>query len=943
MSGRIDKFSLNLLTSNHYDILCITETWLHDLIDNSLFQINDYHLFRCDRSIFSSNKEGGGGVLVLVHKSINVNKLSLSTNSCDNIMVEIKLSDENVLLIGNVYFPPNCDYEVYEEYLNAVQELISNSKFKDIKLIILGDFNITKYNWVNNNYHCTAIGRNPSHIINRIVLLLNSFCNTNSLRQFSSIKNNYDNILDLVFSNIDNIQVNESIDPLLENSVFHKAFEFDILINNYKYISDNYKIFNFNIADYDSINKELCSIKWDEIIDFESDINLIVSKFNDIINNIVYKFVPISRICDSTPKWFSLRLRKNLKLKIIFHKLYKKYKKSKFYYDQFKYYRRICKNLISKDFKNYVKKIELSLKLKPKNFYNYINNTSKTNNCFPNTMHLDGNIGSCNQEIANLFALKFSSVYKSKDDINLDLSHISIDNSLNSITIVEKDLISAFGELNANSSPGFDKIHPKFVKNSHKYLVYPLLKIYNLSLSQGIFPELWKISLISPIFKNGDKSSIDNYRPVAIQSVFCKIFQNIICKYLTENLSKFIIAEQHGFLSKRSTISNLFIYIESISKSLINNHIVDSIYTDFSKAFDIVNTSLLINKLKAYGINGTLINWLESHLSNRFQIVKFKGSFSNPFPVTSGTGQGTHLGPLLFIIFINDIKSVIQHSQFLLFADDLKIFKTITEISDKVSLQSDINSVTEWVQNNGLSFNIDKCCSMTFSKNGRVVHDYFISGTKINNVNNVKDLGIIIDNKLSFSNHLQYIKTKANKTLYFLKFNSKHFKDFDAFRTLYYSYLFPILSYGSVIWNVLNKQQIYELDKIVHRYLRFVAYHTNFHFDILSHDYSAISRKLGIPNLTSVFERYDLLFLYKLFNNYIDCKAINEFFLLNIPGKLLRKTRMFKCDRIKNNKFSKLLISNRLSNLSNKTDWMDFTMSFNKFISLSKSKIFIYK
>ena len=109
MSGRIDKFSLNFLTSSHHDILCITETWLHDLIDNSLFQISDYNLFRCDRSIFSSDKDGGGGVLVLIHKSISVNRLSLSTNSCDNIFIEIKLSEENVLFIGTVYFPPNCD------------------------------------------------------------------------------------------------------------------------------------------------------------------------------------------------------------------------------------------------------------------------------------------------------------------------------------------------------------------------------------------------------------------------------------------------------------------------------------------------------------------------------------------------------------------------------------------------------------------------------------------------------------------------------------------------------------------------------------------------------------------------------------------------------------------------------------------------------------------
>ena len=125
--------------------------------------------------------------------------------------------------------------------------------------------------------------------------------------------------------------------------------------------------------------------------------------------------------------------------------------------------------------------------------------------------------------------------------------------------------------------------------------------------------------------------------------------------------------------------------------------------------------------------------------------------------------------------------------------------------------------MAEWVQKNGLSFNIDKCASIKFSKNGRVVHDYSISGTRINNATSIKVLGIIIDNKLSFNDHIQYIKTKANKTLYFLKNNSRHFDDYDAFRTLYFSYLYPILSYGSAIWNVFNKQQMYELEKIVHR------------------------------------------------------------------------------------------------------------------------------
>ena len=245
----------------------------------------------------------------------------------------------------------------------------------------------------------------------------------------------------------------------------------------------------------------------------------------------------------------------------------------------------------------------------------------------------------------------------------------------------------------------------------------------------------------------------------------------------------------------------------------------------------------MIRKLECYGITGSLIRWFESYLSDRVQLVKIKNFISKEILVCSGVGQGTHLGPLLFIIFINDISYVFKNCSFILFADDLKIYKKITSFVDRINLQSDLNLFYEWFCDNGLYLNLVKCYFIIFGKNKIQPLMYSISDMGLEKVSVVKDLGIYFDENLNFETHIEYIILKAKKKLNFLKRYTKNFVQKDSFRTLYYSYYYPFLMFGSEIWSPINKNLIYNIEKLNHLFLRYASYRIGFSMCLIDHDY----------------------------------------------------------------------------------------------------------
>ena len=252
------------------------------------------------------------------------------------------------------------------------------------------------------------------------------------------------------------------------------------------------------------------------------------------------------------------------------------------------------------------------------------------------------------QSIVNMCKEYFSSVYTSSLP-NPNSKH-NFPNSISNICNIDISLINIFNELdnlNINLCPGPDNISPKFLYNCRFILSYPIHYLFKQSLSSGTFPSYFKTVYISALFKKGDRSSVLNYRPISKISIIPKIFTKIINDKLFPILKNIIINEQHGFLTKRSTITNLATFKQTIFESFSINAQTDLVYTDFKKAFDRIDHNLLISKLKGYGIQDPLLSWFSSFLTERFQIVKFNNYFSNLISITSGVPQGDHISPLV--------------------------------------------------------------------------------------------------------------------------------------------------------------------------------------------------------------------------------------------------------------------------------------------------------
>jgi hypothetical protein len=304
-----------------------------------------------------------------------------------------------------------------------------------------------------------------------------------------------------------------------------------------------------------------------------------------------------------------------------------------------------------------------------------------------------------------------------------------------------------------------------------------------------------------------------------------KILETILYGKMFEHSKPFVAVTQHGFMPQRSTVTNLFYFAQDVIEAIDANKQVDVIYTDFAKAFDKVDHEILLNKLKFFGFSVNFLKLLSSYLKHRKQYVVFNSCSSFHYVANSGVPQGSNLGPLLFLLFINDLPSNIIHSKHTLFADDMKIWAKVESVGDCRSLQKDIDAIHNWSINNHLFFNIGKCSVVTFTRRSESLNfDYKMNNIPLNRKTEIRDLGILFDQQLRFIAHINNIVSSAFKSLGFLLRNSLCFRDVESLFILYNSLVRSKLEYASVIWNPCYETHIKYIESVQKRFVRFAYF-----------------------------------------------------------------------------------------------------------------------
>ena len=369
-----------------------------------------------------------------------------------------------------------------------------------------------------------------------------------------------------------------------------------------------------------------------------------------------------------------------------------------------------------------------------------------------------------------MFNSYFYSVFNDKDLINdsLTTTNETSGASLSDIVITAEDVHEALVSLDPNKAMGPDGISPKVLKYCADALCQPISYLFQLTITNSYLPSEWRTHCVIPIFKCGNRTTISNYHPISLLCIISKVLEKIIFNISIKFLSNSFTPHQFGFLPGRSTLQQLLLFINELLEAKRTNKVSDVIYLDFKKAFDSVTHTKLLHKIRSFGITGTLFNWFVAYLSNRVQYVRVNNSLSEFLPVLSGVSQGSILGPLFFVLFINDLLKCLKFSSAFIYADDTKCLKHRSGLNttEMNLLQKDLDNLFQWGITSDLYYHFSKFAHLQFwLKSYMTAASYFIDNKLIATVDSTKDLGIIITQNLTWENHYKLISGKAYKIL----------------------------------------------------------------------------------------------------------------------------------------------------------------------------------
>lgn len=823
----IDELKITLHEfKTKFDLIVLTESW--NLTDLTILNISGYDIIY-NNSILNKND----GVVIFINSSLNYIHEIINIGITKAISLKISYNSKTIHVSSLYRLPSTCPYAFNQDMDNYLKS-IKNDK-ADIK-IFLGDININILD--NNDY--------SEEYLN--ILAENGYIST--INTYTREQRNSKSCIDHLFLKTE-ISL-ELFTPIVLHSCISDHYPIILQINamsetekNVVQYNNKYKFYLNKVKLFNEFKKE----SWDPIYidnDIDNMTNSFISKLKQIVDKCTDKKI-IRKQELKRKDWITNGLIKSVNKKNQLYKKMKKYPNNEQLKNEFITYRNTLDILIKTTKVNYYKQKINNIENSPGKIWTCLKNINGHKQEIREIKQIKNNTGNLTSdkiEMAEVFATHYTTLGKKlaskiSADPNFKSKTTKILNSIYLQETNESEIKEIIATLKSGKSPGLDTLKTETLQEIANFIAEPLAFIINRSLEVGIFPTPLKNALIKPIYKNGDKTEPENYRPISLISNLAKIYEKLLKKriisYLDKN--KIISARQYGFREARSTEDAMAELTANIYKSLDESKPCLCIFVDLAKAFDTVNHKKLLNTLESIGFRGTALKLMTSYLTNRSQCVGIGNIVSSNKIMEYGVPQGTVLGPLLFNIYVNDLFNVDTEGEVISFADDTVVFyKDSSWANLKKKVELDFINLIKWLNSRLLTINFKKTFFMPFSCYSDKLPtfdnlEFTVDNNQIivHKKMHIKYLGLIIDSHLRWNYHAEFVVKKLRSMLNKFKFYKQIF-DIQQLRILYYSLVQTHLTYGLIAWGGITNNHLKSL-QCVQKWILKIIYNKNYRYE----------------------------------------------------------------------------------------------------------------
>ena len=856
-------------------ILAINETKLDNTIDDKLVNIDGFTIKRRDRD------RNGGGVAVYLKDTL-LDKFTVREDVPKSFLELLCIEIKPVLaapFLGMAWYrPPNASADTFDYLEESLQFLDREDK----EIILLGDTNCDISAIYSKTGHVT-LNDIPAHS-SQLLEIYNLFGLHQLIKSPSRETLTSTTLIDHIATTNESNIVTSGVHKtsLSDHYLIYCVRKFrGASKKQHKYISTR-QMKNF---DQTKFVNDLLEVDWNGIVQNTDDIDVVINNWTSIFSLILERHAPIRerRVSEKFCPWLTSDLKVMCKAR---DKLKKQAirSKSEVLMQSYRHIRnkvnKMNEELKRHYFTHKIASCEGDLKRTWQTINNVLNKKSKTTNIA--SLNIDGKHISTNADIAESMNSFFCTIGETLSDKIAQTRNPLLENDYEVNTqktnfqfhvIDELQLGKVFGKLKTSKGSGTDGIASCFLKMALPVISESLCDIFNFSIATGCFPDSWKIARVAPIFKSGQPDDRSNYRPISVLPVLARVFEKLIYNQLYDYLDKneLLFLNQSGFRALHSAVTCLLDNTDDWYVNMDNGRYTANIFIDLKKAFDTVDHDILLAKLRKYGVDNLAFAWFSSYLTNRKQYCRVHGvsSKTETEDIKCGVPQGSCLGPLLFLIYINDLPFSLKKGKVTMYADDTSISYSSKNMEDiNQTLSSELGHLKQWLQGNKLSLNVLKTQALVVGSKPNIkkitenvvdTPQFLIGDAQVENVDQTKYLGVIIDKNLNWAEHIKSVRTKVSRGIGFLKYSRK-FLPRNTLSKMYRGIVEPHFRYCCSVWGNCGVTRLQTLQKLQNRAARIV---TRSNFDSSA---KPLIHNLKWPTISDIIRSETATIMYKSLN-----------------------------------------------------------------------------